>query len=103
MRRATFLASVEADLVDIFTHLAQASRSVAVARGYTRRLRDRCHHLAGLPGQMGRPRPELIDGIRSIAFGNHVIFFRYVDDRFEVVNILHGYRDIDAWFGADRS
>jgi len=103
VRRATFLASVEADLVDIFTHLAQASRSLTIARDYTQRLRNRCHHLARLPGQMGRPRPELIDGIRSIAFGNHVIFFRYVDDRFEVVNILHGYCDIDAYFGADRT
>ena len=25
----------------------------------------------------------------------YVIFFRYVGDRFEVVNILEGHRDID--------
>lgn len=72
MRRATFLASVEADLVDIFTALAEASGSLSVARGYVRRLRDHCHHLAGLPGQMGRARPELMEANRSATFGNYV-------------------------------
>ena len=98
MRRARFLASVEADLVDIFTHIAEGSGSLALARGYVGRLRAHCHHLAALPGQMGRPRPELVEGIRSAAFGNHVICFRYAGGHFEVVNILDGHRDIDANF-----
>ena len=102
MRRATFLASVEADLVDIFTHRAEASGSLTVARGFVRRLRNHCHHLAALPGQMGRARPELMPTIRSSVFGTYVIFFRYVEGRFEVVNILHGHRDIDTLFADDR-
>ncbi len=81
MRRATFLASIEGDLVDIFTHIAEASGSLSLARAYVRRLRARCHHLAGLPGQMGRARPELVEGVRSAVFGNHAIFFRYVGGR----------------------
>ena len=28
----------------------------------------------------------------------YVIFFRYADHRFEVVNILEGHRDIEAFF-----
>ena len=101
MKRATFLASVETDLVDIFTTLAEASGSLSVARGYVRRLRDHCHHLAGLPGQMGRARPELMETMRSAAFGNYVIFFRYTNGRFVVVNILYGRRDIEAFFADD--
>jgi hypothetical protein len=27
--------------------------------------------------------------------------FRYVGDAFEVVDILEGHRDVDAWFQAD--
>ncbi len=34
--------------------------------------------------------------MRSAVYGNYVIFFRYAGTRFEVVNILHGRRDIDA-------
>ena len=39
--------------------------------------------------------------IRSFAYKGYVIFFRYVDGVFEVVNIVHGRRDIDAMFGDD--
>ncbi|MNY77174.1 hypothetical protein D3C86_2169900 [compost metagenome] len=47
---------------------------------------------------MGRPRPELRPDIRSFAVRRYVIFFRYIDDVFEVVNILEGHRDIDRYF-----
>ena len=47
---------------------------------------------------MGRARPELGDGLRSAPFESYVIFFRYVGERFEVVDILHGRRDVDALF-----
>jgi toxin ParE1/3/4 len=47
---------------------------------------------------MGWARPELRSDIRSVAFKGYVIFFRYVGDRFEVVNILEGHRDILAHF-----
>lgn len=98
MRRAVFLASVQTDLVDILTHLARVSGSLAVAQGFVAQLRRRCHELAALPGTLGRARPELRPDIRSIAFKGYVIFFRYVDDRLEVVNILEGHRDIEAFF-----
>lgn len=50
---------------------------------------------------MGRPRPELRVDLRSSVFKGHVIFFRYIDDVLEVVNVLEGHRDIDSHFGAD--
>jgi toxin ParE1/3/4 len=79
------------------------SGSVSVAQRFVRELRDYCHHLAALPGTLGRARPELRPDLRSMPYKNYVIFFRYVDDRyvddrFEVVNILEGHRDIIAYF-----
>jgi toxin ParE1/3/4 len=97
-RSAIFLASVQADLVDILTYIAEASGSLAVALGFVRQLRQRCHDIASLPGTIGRARPELRPDIRSVAYRGYVIFFRYVDDRLEVVNILEGHRDIIAYF-----
>lgn len=98
MRRAIFLASVRADLVDIQTYIARESGSRSVARTFTAQLRDHCHHLASLPGLIGRARPELGLDIRSSAFKSYVVFFRYRDDLLEVVNILEGHRDIDGHF-----
>ncbi len=74
------------------------SGSRAVARNFVIALRRRCHELAALPGTIGRARPELGSGIRSIAHKGYVIFFRYIGGRFEVVNILEGHRDIEAAF-----
>ncbi len=100
MRRATFLASVRVDLVSIQTYIARESGSRSVARSVTARLRQRCHDLAALPGEIGRARPELGPDVRSSAFKCYVVFFRYRDGRFEVVNILEGHRDIDGHFEA---
>ena len=61
-------------------------------------LRQRCRKLADLPGQMGRARTELRDDIRSSVYGNYVIFFRYLDDRLEIVNVIEGHRDIESQF-----
>ncbi len=98
MRRATFLASVRADLVEILTHVAGTSGSLPVAQRFVAELRRRCHALAALPSTLGRARPELRPDLRSVSHKGYVIFFRYVEGRFEVVNILEGHRDVEAFF-----
>ena len=50
---------------------------------------------------MGRARPELRPQMRCYAFKSYVIFFRYVEDVLEVVNVLEGHRDVEAFFGED--
>jgi plasmid stabilization system protein ParE len=47
---------------------------------------------------MGRSRPELRPDMRSVAFGNYAILFRYSRNTLEVVNILEGHRDFGAFF-----
>lgn len=98
MRRAAFLAAAQADLVDILAHVTESSGSLAVGQSFVRDLRTQCHKLAGLPGTLGQARPELRPDIRSFPYWNYVLFFRYIDDRFEVVNILHSHRDIESYF-----
>jgi len=39
--------------------------------------------------------------IRSFPYKGYVIFFRYVAEQFEVVDILERHRDIEAFFGDD--
>jgi plasmid stabilization system protein ParE len=102
VRRAVFLASVRADLIDILDYLTEASGSVDIAEAFVGQIRAKCHKLASLDMTMGRPRPDLRVDIRSFPFKGYIIFFRYVGDRFEVVNILNAHRDIDGYFGDER-
>ncbi len=98
MRQLIYLASVRRDLLDILSYVAEESGSVAVAQGFVAQLRYRCRALASKPGTLGRARPELHPEVRSVTHKGYVIFFRYVEDRLEVVNILEGHRDIDSYF-----
>jgi toxin ParE1/3/4 len=98
VRRATFLASVRADFLAIFTYIADESGSVAVGESFVRKLRAKCHKLAALDVTIGRARPELGSDIRSFSYKGYAIFFRYVAGRFEVVNILEGHQDIETHF-----
>lgn len=99
MPRLRYLDSARQDMVDILGHITRESGSLAIGRQFVGLLRHKCQHLSTLPGQMGRARPELRADIRSFPFRGYVLFFRYVDDTFEVVNVLEGHRDIDDLFG----
>jgi plasmid stabilization system protein ParE len=101
VRRLIYRPAAERDLFSIFDYIARQSGSPALALAFTNRLRAHCARLASLPGVMGRARPELRPDMRSSAFGSYVVFFRYGDDSLEVVDILEGHRDIDAFFGRD--
>lgn len=98
LRRLRYLDSAKTDIISIFDYIARESGDVTAARRFVDFLRARCRHLAALPGHMGRPRPELRPDMRSFAVRGYVIFFRYIDDVFEVVDILEGHRDIEPYF-----
>lgn len=103
MRRLVYLAAAQRDLPSILAYVARESGSVAIGVAFTDRLQARCVRLASLPGVLARARPELRPDVRAAAFGNYALFFRYRDDALEVINILEGHRDIDAFFGDDES
>jgi len=48
---------------------------------------------------MGRERPEIKSGYRSIAEGKHVIFYRAGDNGIEILRILHGRMNIEHRLG----
>ena len=103
MPRLSYSTAARRDLASIQRYLTKASTSVAVGRRFVLQLQQKCEALARLPGTMGRARPELRPDMRSFAFRDYVIFFRYVDNVFEVVNILEGHRDIDTYYRNDQA
>jgi toxin ParE1/3/4 len=101
VRQLVYLASARRDLNDILLYVVQTSGSFVVARRFVDVLMQQCRKMASLPPILGRPRPEIRHDIRSFAFKNYLILFRYEDDALQVVNILEGHRDILGAFRDD--
>lgn len=101
MPRLVYLASARRDFTTILDYVTRESGSLATGSRFVGRLRQQCAKLAALPGQLGRARPELLPGIRSFPFKGYVIFFRYVDDTLQVVNVIEGHRDIPTFVDED--
>ena len=51
--------------------------------------------LWGTQPLMGRSRDELAAGIRSVVFGRYTVFLEPLPDGIDIVQVLHGSRDID--------
>jgi plasmid stabilization system protein ParE len=98
MARLRFSAAARDDLAAIAEYVARKSGSRVVAKRFTDELRGKCRDLAAAPIRMGRPRPELLPSLRSHPHRRYVIFFRYVDDVLEIINVIEGHRDIGAFF-----
>jgi len=98
MRRLHYDNAARRDLIAIARFIRDASGSRPIGEGFVQTLRQRCERLAQLPGLLGRQRPELHPDIRSLAFREYVIFFRYHDDSVEIVRILERHLDVAAQF-----
>lgn len=95
MSRVRFTPTAEADLDAICTYLAD--RDPGAARRWVQSVRQTCHLLGEQP-HIGRARPEYGSGIRGIAAGRYVIFYRLRDDEVEILRVLRGARDFDRIF-----
>jgi len=91
------------NLADIAAYVTISTDSEQLAARLVEQLRGKCRKIASLPGRLGRDRSELRPSMRSVAHGNYVIFFRYLDDTLEVVAVLEGHRDIVAHLGDENS
>ncbi|CAN7212870.1 type II toxin-antitoxin system RelE/ParE family toxin [Neorhizobium sp. LjRoot104] len=101
MPRIQYLDSAQTDFGEIARYISKESGSVVIARQFVKALRQKCRDLATLPGAMGRDRSELGPDLRSTAYRGYIIYFRYFNDRFQVVNILEGHRNAGRHFGVD--
>jgi toxin ParE1/3/4 len=47
---------------------------------------------------MGPSRDDLRPGFRMLVAGEYVILYRAMQDRVEIIRVLHGRRDLDGLF-----
>ncbi len=103
MRRLIFTPAAQTDLLDIAQHIEAQSGHIDVAEAFVGQLVAHCERIARSPARLGRSRPELLLDIRSVPSGKYLIFVRYLGpadqpETVEVVNILRGRRDLEAFF-----
>ncbi|QMV02302.1 type II toxin-antitoxin system RelE/ParE family toxin [Devosia sp. D6-9] len=101
MRKARYLKSAERNLLEIYQYIAAESGDFDLALNTAMDLRGQCRRLGELPGTLGRSRSELAPELRSFPYRSYMIFFRYLPDAVEIVAVLHGHRDVIAYFDDD--
>lgn len=83
------------DLLDIWLYIA--SDNIQAADQFLVTIEDKCHILAPQP-ELGRPRPELAERLRSFPVASHIIFYRPIPDGIEIHRVLSGSRDLPPLF-----
>ena len=89
MRRVkvTFRPDAIADLQHIYRVVAAASGSNAVAAKFVARIMARCRRIGDVP-RGGRPRDDLVPGLRIVPFVHTAVIAYHADAWVEIVNVF---------------
>lgn len=93
MRRVVLTPAAREDMLAIVVFIAMESQSNADR--VTDRIDAKLRLLACLP-KAGRPRPELGEGVRSIAAFRFIVFYRAEASAVRILRVLHGSQDVHA-------
>ena len=83
------------DLLEIWNYIADDN--IEQAETMSRRFFRQFEHLAANP-TAGRIRTDLYIDVCSSVVGRYVIFYRTIDDGIDIVHVVHGSRDLAAFF-----
>jgi toxin ParE1/3/4 len=98
MRVVVMTGPADKDLEEIFDFIALDNPPAAIE--YVRELRTRALGLGAFP-RMYRLRPDLPGGnLRTVAVGSHLIVYRVLRSRVEVLRFPHGAMDLTRMFRA---
>ena len=95
MARLSVSPDAKDDLVEVFLFIAQDNPEAA--RRMHSRFQQTFLTIASQPS-IGRSRDELALGIRSLAVGGYVIYYRKAGRVVRILRLLHGARDIERLF-----
>lgn len=95
MRRVFFSPAATADIDAIWDYSAQ-TWGMDQAEAYVDAFRDACLELAS--GQRSGRRVALREGYLCLPVGRHLLFYRIIEARVEVIRILHERMDTDRHF-----
>jgi toxin ParE1/3/4 len=96
MRELVYRKAAVRDLKEIADYIIREAGDFGAASELVDEMRRQCAKIAASPVLLGPPRDELALGPRGLLHGRYVIFFRHFDERVEIINILHGRRDLSS-------
>ena len=79
------------DIDAIAEEIAARSQSIEVAVRWLQSVDRFIDKIATAPG-VGTIRDSTLQGLRSVPFGNYLVFFRKIKRGIEVMRIIHGAR-----------
>lgn len=85
----------DSDLEEIADYIARDNPRRALS--FVRELRDRCKKIASFPNA-ARLRPELGEGIRTVAYGRYVICYTVQPGEVRIERIVQGGRNLPDLF-----
>jgi toxin ParE1/3/4 len=80
------------DLCGIVKYIAKDSP--ANAEKFAIKILEKCKRIADQPQTLGRLREEYGTGLRGSLCRPYLIFYHELDDRVEILHIIHSSRDI---------
>ncbi len=88
-------ALAEDDLAEIWHYIAMDN--TAAAEAWLVEIDEKISSLSDNP-RAGRPRDDLLAGLRSFPMGNYLVFYRIHRNHVEVMRVIHGARNLDRVF-----
>lgn len=92
MRTVLRSDQARADIADAIRYLRRYS--VPAARRLAGQIDRTCRVLRN--SLIGRARDDIAAGLRSVAVGDHVLFYLVTDTQAVVTRLIHGSRDLPA-------
>ena len=83
------------DLDEIFDYFTD--RSIDAGEQLIDDFNKKCRNLVSFPN-IGRSYAEIDSSLRGIPLNSYIIFYRVSDISIEIVRVVSGYRDLEAFF-----
>lgn len=90
-----YSSDANADIEEIALYIFDLNP--VAAHNFLNALEETCELVAEHP-MIGRPRPELGEGLRSFPVGNYLVFYLPAKDGIDVASVIYGGRDLPAQF-----
>lgn len=93
MARVNYLPQALNDLHGIWRYVYEKSKSVLTADRLVETIDENAAIYASRP-ELGVTRPEFDERIRCFPVGRYVVHYVEVEDGIEIVQVIHGSRDL---------